>query len=176
VYYALKCDVAGMTAEITKESGPPIPELAEGQFFTPNPGSRPFVFSVDNPGGEPLFDFYSGRCLMSRRLVDTLRAEGVDNLQTFDAELRDAATGASRRDFVVVNVLGLVAAADLDASQSITLGEGHVFTDLKIDASKACGLLMFRLAESLIDVIVHERIAKAIEAGGFRGVVLKPVS
>jgi hypothetical protein len=34
---------------------------------------------------------------------------------------------------------------------------------------------MFRLGESLIDVIVLERIARAIEAGGFRGLVLKPV-
>jgi len=35
---------------------------------------------------------------------------------------------------------------------------------------------MFRLAESQIEVLVHEQVADAIKAGNFEGVVLEPVA
>lgn len=54
--------------------------------------------------------------------------------------------------------------------------EELVFTRLTIDPGRAQGLLMFRLAESLIDVIVHEKVARAIAAGQFSAVALTGVT
>ena len=76
----------------------------------------------------------------------------------------------------VVNIVGKVAAADMKQSQAISLGGGQVFTRLTVDPGRAQGLLMFRLAESLIDVIVREKVARAIAAGQFPAVALTPVT
>lgn len=47
---------------------------------------------------------------------------------------------------------------------------------LTVDPGRAKGLLMFRLAESLIDVIVHGKVARAIAAGQFHAVALTAVT
>jgi hypothetical protein len=174
-YYRLHSDQIQMTGSIEKESGPAIFKLVAGKSYEPKPAALPFRFSVESKG-KPLFAYYSANCLMSQGLVDAIKASGVDNLQAFPAVLTEGSTGAARTDYCVVNIIGLVAAADLQKSEAIPLGGGQVFTSLEVEADKAKGLLMFRLAESLIDVIVHEKVARAIEAGQFRGVLLTPVT
>ena len=176
MYYRMGTDRRILTAFVEKKSGPAIFALTIGSHYDAEADELPFRFSFRDPEKQPLLDFIGGDCLMSRRLVETLEGAGVDNLQKFEAELHDETSGEINRYFYVVNVVGLVAAADLSKSKSLPLGGGHVFTDLTVDPSKTQGLLVFRLAESLIDIIVHERVAKAIEAGKFHGVLLTPVS
>lgn len=175
-YFRLHCDKFQLTGSLRQESGPAAFRLARGEPYDASPDELPVRFSYTSAGDKPLAAYYSGKCLMLRALVETLQGAGVDNLQVYPAVLTERSTAAQREDYCVVNVLGKVAAADMKQSQSISLGGGQVFTRLTVDAGKARGLLMFRLAESLVDVIVHERVAQAVTAGRFRGLLLTPVT
>ncbi len=135
-------------------------------------GGTTFSFTFEDWQEPPLLDFVDGDCLMSRGFIKALESCGVDNLQVFDATLTDKNTGAVNQDFCVVNVIGLVEAADSGSSDSLPLGASVVYTKLVVDAEKAQGLLMFRLEESPSTLVVHERVAKVIEEGDFRGVKL----
>jgi hypothetical protein len=136
----------------------------------------PYEFRPDAENAVEFADYYSGSNLMSKRLVETLQSCGIDNLQTFPAVVTHADTGERNLDFVVVNVLGLVAAADLAASKGRPLADVQYFEKLAIDPAKARDLLMFRLADSRSDVILAEKVAKKVEAGGFVGVVVEPLA
>ena len=46
---------------------------------------------------------------------------------------------------------------------------GRVFDTLTIDAKKAGGILLFRLAESENAIVVHERVKKGVQAAGIPG-------
>jgi hypothetical protein len=113
---------------------------------------------------------------MSRRLVDVLQGCGVDNLQIFPAVISREETGETISHYCVVNVLGLVAAADMGKSKARPLANVKFFEKLAVDPTRARGLLMFRLAESLTDIIVADNVARAIKAGEFTDVTLEPVS
>lgn len=176
MYYRLETDDMELTAFVEHEAGPPVYRMREGRLYGSDPAQNPFSFSYEDWQDPPLLDYVDGDCLMSRELVRTLESAGVDNLQIFDASLTDKNTGVVNQDFCVVNVIGLVEAADSDSSESLPLGSNVVFTKLVVDPAKAHGLLMFRLEESRSEVIVHERVAKAIEAGNFRGIKLTPAS
>ena len=111
--------------------------------------------------------------LMTRRLVAALRNAGVDNLQTFET-LLVAPQGNDPpppNHYLAVNVLGLLAAADENKSQSDP-GTGRLiyrdFHSLAIDETKARDILMFRLAENTSAVIVHERVKQAVETQGIQ--------
>lgn len=109
--------------------------------------------------------------LMTRRLVTALRAAGVDNLQTYETVL--AARGGTPTPpdrYLAVNVVGKVAAADMDRSVtnpavSDTLISAD-FHSLAVDAGTATDLLLFRLAENVSAVLVHERVRAHVEASG----------
>lgn len=175
-YFRLHCDQFQLTGSLRQESGPATFRLARGEPYDAAADELPVRFSYTSAGDKPLAAYYSGKCLMLRALVEALQGAGVDNLQVYPAVLTEKATAAEREDYCVVNVLGKVAAADMKQSQALSLGGGQVFTHLTVDAGKARGLLMFRLAESLVDVIVHERVAQAVTARRFRGVLLTPVT
>lgn len=175
-YFRLQSDPLQLAGALRQESGPAAFRLARGEPYDASPDELPARFSYSRPGDKPLAAYYSGKCLMLRALVEALQGAGADNLQIFPAVLTEKTTAEVCEDYCVVNVIGKVAAADMKQSQAISLGEGHVFTRLTVDPGKARGLLMFRLAESLVDVIVHQRVAQAVAAGQFRGVLLTPVT
>lgn len=110
--------------------------------------------------------------LMSRRLVEALRAAGVDNLQTYETRL--VTTHGQNRPapdhYLAVNVVGLVAAADFAKSKTKPeVLERMISTDfysLAVDADSARGQLLFRLAENVSAVLAHEHVKKRVEARG----------
>jgi hypothetical protein len=171
-YFRLESDPMRLTGSVDQESGEPMYELSRGDPYPAPPDMPPFGFSCSGP----LCAYYSAECLMTLALVEALQGAGVDNLQVFPAVLTDSATGEVREDYRVVNIVGKVAAADMKRSQAISRGGGQVVTRLTIDPGRARGLLMFRLAESLIDVIVHGKVARAIAAGQFPAVALTAVT
>lgn len=175
-YYRLHCDPLGLNGVIHHESGPVPYRLIGGESYDAAGEELPARFSYSAAADRPLSAYFSGNCLMHRTLVDALQGAGVDNLQLFPTVLTDEATGAAREDYCLVNVLGLVAAADMKQSQGISLGGGQVFTTLAVDPGRTHGLLLFRLAESLVDIIVHEKVAEAVRAGRFPAVLLTPVT
>lgn len=125
----------------------------------------PFKIRVNPRHNLAMNDFYPCRNLMSKRLVATLQSAGVKNLQIFPAEIKHNLTVEIIHNFVVVNVLAMVSCADLSKSDATALA----------DANKTGGALMFRLAESRIDVIVAEQVAKQIKKVNFHNLVLEPL-
>lgn len=123
-----------------------------------------------------IYAFFPHVNLMSTRLVQTLTHAGVDNLQLFPARITDPNTGTVYDDYFAVNVIGLVECADMDQSEHMPLADLHFFLELVIEPEKTLGLPLFRLAESPIDIIVHERVAQAIRDANFPEIVLEPVS
>ena len=113
----------------------------------------------------PMFD--SGILLMENRMVEALAAAGVDNLDLYDAVIEDPATNESFTNYKAVNVVGAVACADLGRSvYDAPTGSPIIDTDfdaLAIDEASARGLLMFRLAEAVNGIVIHEKVKAQLE-------------
>lgn len=129
----------------------------------------------DRPGN--LRALYSNLAvpLIREDLLAVIQKAGVDNLQTFNAILRDPAKGAKHTNYRALNILGMVAAADLGKStfmhsQSLT-GVDRDFDKLEFKDDIRSDLLLFRLAESSNAIVVHQKIKKAIEKAKIDGVV-----
>ncbi|HTR55268.1 MAG TPA: DUF1629 domain-containing protein [Kofleriaceae bacterium] len=145
---------------------------------TPVPFQYAMEVDLDQDGNEQaprFFPFISPPCIMTAKFLDVLRGAGVDNIQTFPAILTDSRTGAQCTDYSTVNVIGLVACANVPASDTSPLADVAYFHKLVIDPKRTGGLLLFRLAESQSEIIIHEKVARAIEAAQFEGVVLEPL-
>ena len=187
MYYRMTCDSGGEPNVYIEElSGNENARIRGGQFIG-DPATKgivelPFRFEMrvrrnaDDTRQEPrLSAYYYAVELMQKRLVEALRSAGVHNLQVWPAVITEQGTSAINEDYVVVNVVGLVAAASASASDSIPFADGVFFKNLVIDPRKAHGLLLFRLAESKMDVLVHEDVAKVLMKQNFQHLVLTPV-
>jgi hypothetical protein len=180
VYYRLHVDLNGMRQYWEALNNQHVvPILGQLLSVEKEVIELPFKFRVkfsqgiDDPGKkQPLYDFMPNRRVMHKRLVGAILSTGVDNLQTFPAEVLDADSGALSREYLVVNVIGLISCANRDESRSHPLGNVQFFEELVLDQPRTAGALMFRLAESPIEIVVHEKVADAIRTGNFHGVVL----
>lgn len=121
------------------------------------------------------YGWYPGSDLMHQDLIAILEAAGVDNLQIFPAVVRRADNGEEVSGYSTVNIVGRVSCANLDQSDSSPLAGVYYFHDLVIDPARTGGLLMFRVDESPMIVLLHEQVAKAIEAADVPGVILESV-
>ena len=129
----------------------------------------------DRPGN--LRALYSNLAvpLIRDDLLKVIKDVGVDNMQDFDAVLRDPVKDAEHTNYRALNILGMVAAADLGKStfmhsQSLT-GVDRDFDKLEFKDKLRTDLLLFRLAESSNALVVHEKVKKAIEKSKIEGVV-----
>lgn len=174
MYFQLECDENNMTAYLSCENQSSN-SFVDGAFIDPAGEQLPYRVNYEDPTGSPLFDYYSGDNVMSKRMVSILRQAGADNFQEFPTELRNQQTGEVSHDFVTVNLLGLLSCANVAESETSELGSSYYFHDLVIDPARTGGMLLFRLAESMMDVLVHERVARALMDAKLRGVVLNPV-
>lgn len=110
--------------------------------------------------------------LMRRELIEALKAAGVDNLECFDARIDSPATGEQDTDYMAVNVVGAVAAADL-AQSKFSDFSGRRRIDMDFDAlvlrpHAPRGALLFRLAECTSGLVIHSRVKEHLESlGGF---------
>jgi hypothetical protein len=108
--------------------------------------------------------------IMSKRVHEALLKAGVDNLDTYAVELHDPEDGKVYEDFVAFNVVGKIAAADAAKTKFAPGSPQRMISadidSLGIDAKRTHGALMFRLAESVNAIIVHESVKNVIEAAG----------
>lgn len=111
--------------------------------------------------------------LMRDDLVAALQAVGVDNLQLFEALIRDPATGQEHSNYKAFNILGLVAAADMAGSVLMGTSDSTLidvdFESLAIDEKKAAPFRLFRLAESVSTIIVDQVVRNEVERRGIEG-------
>ncbi|HET9985775.1 MAG TPA: hypothetical protein VFQ38_19410 [Longimicrobiales bacterium] len=151
-----------------------VPEIEGVSWMTGQriavPLRTPIEVDLDTSEGDALVPmFNSGILLLREDMVAALREAGVDNLDVYDAIIHDRDTGVDHRNYKAVNIVGAVACADLGASQHVAHGEPVIdvdFDGLVIDESKTGGALMFRLAESINGIIVHESVKDHLERAG----------
>lgn len=148
-------------------------EFIDGDYLTKT-FDKPFEFELYEyqPGDIGMAEFSSQPFpIMSDKLIASLQDAGVDNLQTFPAVLKGHYSGIDIPNYKVVNVVGKIAAADMGKSDYIDMGGMGVmavgFKDLVIDKTKTAGALLFRLVESITDIIIHESVKNHLETCGF---------
>lgn len=150
---------------------PDIPgvDFMAGRRFDPGieiPSPLQFELNPEGPGEMPWF-FKAGGPLMHQKMVDALREAGVDNIDVYDALVRDPSDGSEWTEYKAVNIIGLVAAADLARSEFDQTDPDRListkFEKLVLNPAKANGFLIFRLAEKVSAIIVHERVKRSIE-------------
>lgn len=111
---------------------------------------------------------------MHNSLYEALRAAGVDNLQVYRAVIRDLKRGIEYKDYKAFNIVGVVSAADMEASTMMGTSDSTLidadFDRLVLDESKCNGLLLFRLAENITAIVVDESVKKEVERRGIEGI------
>lgn len=133
---------------------------------------EPLEIVLDDTVRGRMPDYFKGTIpLMSAGLLAALGAAGVDNLDTYRVELRKRDGTLASNLYKAVNVIGVVSAANMAES---TVAEGlpveliaTSFDSIVIDEKKAGDLLMFRLAEAVTTLLVHERVKRHLERSGF---------
>lgn len=171
MYYILKGQPRGDPTPLARIGE--NPELDTGPWFM---GSKfkdtvptPLRFVLDPTADGPLGDFMDGTIpLMHEDLLAVLHGAGVDNLDLYDAVIVDEDTGEEYTEYKAVNVIGAVAAADLSKSDYTSHQPTPIvsvdFDSLAIDPVKAGGRLLFRLAECVTAIVIHEKVKAALEA------------
>jgi hypothetical protein len=129
--------------------------------------------------GPPMEMSDLGIPIMSDRLARAITGAGVSNVDFYDATLTHTQTG-QRYAYKAYNLIGLVAAADMAKSAWTSDGDGALintsFTNLVLDEARCGGLLLFRLAENINAVMVHESVRKHIIASGINTLRFRPPS
>jgi hypothetical protein len=142
-------------------------DFRRGAMLAADAGAE-WVFGVDIEGTQPPHLLGGPIPMASEQLLKVLTAAGVDNLQAFPAVLRLAGGGAWRQHSVL-NVIGLVDAADLAASDGAVLAEGDRgptlvdFKTLQLSSAQARGLPVFRLFHDPAALLVNDRILEALD-------------
>ena len=154
------------------------PFRAEAAQGYKKPPQTPIVAIIEKGDEGVMAEFWDNPVpLMSRKLYERLLSAGIDNLEVYPAEIREAASGKVHSDYVAFNLIGSVAAADLKGSKYTDTEAPSIdggFTSLKLDELKAKGLLLFRLAEAVNAIVVHEKIKAHIEGGNITTLTFLP--
>lgn len=188
MYYRFDVDAARMNTRLEAETNRWV-SLSEGKLIAEAEFQVPHVLTMSVDADlfdeeaegeikeEPLFyAYYPAASVMDQALIAALRSAGVDNLQTFPAVVKCPQLGREFSNYEAVNIVGLVSCANAAQSESSPLADLKFFHRLAIDESQARGLLMFRLAESQIDIIVRDCVVEKIKPKNFLGLVLSPLS
>jgi hypothetical protein len=111
----------------------------------------------------PIPDYNDGTLpLVSEGFADHLRAFPVRNLQFIPAVLTDPDSGKVYTNYLAMNILGAISAADM-AKSRYAVHDGVPIIDvsfdkLVLDESRALEAPIFRLVESGTVVLVHQRL------------------
>lgn len=178
MYYLLERDYPEPEPYRTKTIGW-NEDLDDGEFivgnYLKNSYDKPFEFELweYEKGGNGHAEFYYDTFpIMSDYLINALQEAGVNNLQLFPAILRDLKKGIERTDYKVVNVVGKIKAVDMVKSEYIDMGGTGLiavgFKNMVIDEHKTYGSLLFRLAESITDIAIHESVKNKLEKYKFK--------
>jgi len=177
-YYVMECRAPAGQAEAMVAEWPDIPGI--DSWWS---GAR-FEQRIEEPvrcvlhphytdGLLPLFN--DEILLMTRHLLECIRGAGVNNLDCYQAVLIDPNTGHEYKEYLAVNVVGVVSAANLSGS-SVAPGSADRlvsvdFDGISINLEAALGFKLFRLAENVSAVLVHESVRQAVKGcKGFESV------
>ena len=135
------------------------------------PITTPIDVIMDADDGIMMPMFYQRILLFSDELLAAFHSSGVDNLDLYDCVLTNPKTKTRYTDYKAANIIGLIAAADLGQSDykapTGTLIDVD-FDSLVLDESRTRGALMFRLAECVSGIVVHENVRAEVERRGIK--------
>jgi hypothetical protein len=136
--------------------------------------ATPLEYGLDPDYPGDLLPFYTANApLMHGKLIQAIRDAGADTLQLFDAVLVDPQRAARHDDYKAVNIVGLVAMADLAKSRTMGTSDSRMldvdFEKLEFREGAAGDHLIFRLAESVNAIVVHANVKRSIEKAGLAG-------
>lgn len=115
----------------------------------------------------PIPDYKDGTLpLVSKSFADHLCAFPVRNLQFIPAILTDPDNGEKHTNYLAMNVLGAISAADMAKSKYVVHDGIPIidvsFDKLVIDESRTLEVPIFRLVESSTVILVHQRLGDHI--------------
>lgn len=175
MHYVMTCEGKHPIAAIDE-----VPRLPGGPWMKGKPMAIdvpvPLVYTLDagRPGNlKAMYD--KAIPLMRDDLVEALAEAGVDNLERFAAVIRDTAAGKEYANYKAVNIVGVLACADMDRSEVLGGVDSRLidvdFASLVIDEAKAAGALLFRLAEAVNAIVVDEKVKQQVVDRGIPGMV-----
>jgi hypothetical protein len=159
------------------EPGPWLSWMS-GRAF-PSPPPQPVIAKI-KPGYEeadpPVFKNVPQ--IMTMEFFEALRSAGVDNIDGYDAEIRSVDGSRRLPHYKAYNIIGLVSAADHSESEFAEDNPSRQIDasirSLVVDEAKARQFLLFRLAESVDTILVHNSVKEALEKQGFEGIDFVP--
>lgn len=172
-YYVLACFMRNDGADIT--APPKLPAKYDvwmtGDEIPESEISTPLEYAIEAEDEGMMLPFFDGLSapLMSRELISSLETCGVDNLQVFDAKVKISDSGETLDSYAAVNIVGLIEAADLAASDydasplTNRTQYSTSFDSLTVDEEKVNGALCFRMAESVSTILVHQSVKDVLE-------------
>lgn len=151
--------------------------LRGSPFISPIKQNPVIATIVTGHERDELLPYFDAPPVISNAFHQALIEAGVDNLDAYDCILRSEDGTIEYKGFKAVNIIGVIRAT----------GDGTVFTSesrlidasmdkVVIDPRKTMNALMFRLAESVTTVVVHERVKRYIEKKGFPSIVFREPS
>lgn len=165
MYYVMTCQspAQGYLATLNYDNSEDMDFLRSwmsgDRFQIPPP--TPVVLTWEPDPGTLLAEMWqSPVTLMTKRLHSVLMAAGVHNIDIYPAEIHDPKNGRVSTEYFAFNLLGQIAADNLRRHDNVMISAPE------ISSASAKGALMFRLADSVNTIIVHESIKKAIETAG----------
>jgi hypothetical protein len=173
-YYMLECDLDAEEAILSGDPDQFDPDLDWycGARFDRPPALPVRLVIEDGEAGSGVLPELSDvpTPVMTRRLMDTLTKAGVTNIDYYDCEIFDEAASVTHTSHVAYNLIGVVAAADLKQTRFASPGVVRLIDSdidgLAIDPGKTRGALIFRLAEAVNGIVVHDSVRRVVLAAG----------
>jgi hypothetical protein len=135
-----------------------------------------FDLDVDSEGRRMPTLFTVPAFVARRTFADVLKTAGVDNIDIYPAVISNSETGERIGDYVLINIVGTAACADLGASQTIELGEDLRMIDRPVLRQESLpDAHMFRLAEDPLQIIVSDAVVERVRGLGLQDVHFEPV-
>ncbi len=174
-FFVMECDGQAPIGRVDLVSVVEESPWMDGTMVPPPEG--PVLFRAHSRRRGNLKAMYELSALLVREdLLQAILDSGVDNLQVFEAIVQDPTGGVDHINYRACNVIGVVAAADMQRSvlmhdETVT-GLDHDFAELVLDEARIpADVLLFRLAESTSAIVVHQRVREEIEARGIEGMI-----
>ena len=143
----------------------------------PDPLPEPIICPLNPRAGRTMPDiFLTDIPLFSEKLLAAFDEAGVDNIDTYEAEIHSP-EGVVHRNYKAANIVGLVSCADLERSEYLPDADPPMmsFTNLVIDEARAADHGLFRLAEDSLVILVSESVQRVLAKAGLVGVGLLPM-
>lgn len=178
-YYVISVDYTyGGVEPMLLDGMPDLPEEDEddwmfGQPFTVEPEQPIFVDISEDNENLKMLSFYKNPPIANKAFVDALVEAGVDNIVTYDVVLRSQTNPSILVDgYKAINIIGLVKAVGPGTVYLMDsrIGDAGI-KSVKLEPRSIKGLYIFRLAESMRTIVVHEKVKEFLEAKGFEDLI-----